>query len=291
MLSRRSFAASLAAFLVLPSLVEARERGELLRKLGQRRKEGPRAEQAGKRRSKDAVTVSYGPAKLDIYAPDGARDLPVVMFVHGGGWDKGNRKYVQNKPEYLNGKGYVFVSIDYRLLPQTQVADQAKDVEAAFAYVRRNIGRHGGDPGRIAVMGHSAGCHLTALTGLRGGLPGVAALVLSDVESYDLVAFMQAGKRKNIYGDVFTDPAQWQSLSPTTYAGTRPHPPIFIAYSKTRGHKEAAETFAARLKASGARVALFDGRAYNHFTMGRNFGSEEGGMTGAAMAFLAGALG
>ena len=286
MLSRRTFALSLAAFTLLPGLAEARERGELLRRISGRRKGGAQAERAGKRRGEGPVTVSYGPAKLDIYAPDGARNLPVVMFVHGGGWDKGNRKYVQKKPEYLTGKGYVFVSIDYRLLPQTQVADQAKDVEAAFAYVRKNIGRHGGVPGRIAVMGHSAGCHLTALTGLRGGLPGAAALVLSDVESYDLVAFMQAGKRKNIYGDVFADPAQWESLSPATYAGTHPVPPVFIAYSKTRGHKEAAETFAAKLKSSGARVTLYDGRAYNHLSMGRNFGSEEGGMTGAAMQFL-----
>ncbi len=286
MLTRRSFALSFAAFVAMPSLAEARERGELLRRLAERRKGGAQAEGGGRRGGISPVTVSYGPAKLDIYAPDGARNLPVVMFVHGGGWDKGTRKYVQKKPEYLTSHGYVFVSIDYRLMPQTQVADQARDVEAAVAYVRRNIGRYGGDPDRVAVMGHSAGCHLTALTGLRGGLPGAAALVLNDVESYDLTAFMQAGKRKNIYGEVFTDPAQWESLSPTTYVGTHPVPPVFIAYSKTRGHREAAEIFASKLKASGVRVTLYDGRAYSHFSINRGFGAEEGGMTGAVMDFL-----
>ena len=87
-----------------------------------------------------------------------------------------NRGYVQKKPEYFLKNGYVFALIGYRLLPEADMAAQARDVEAAHACVRANIARHGGDPARIAVMGHSAGCHLAALTGIRGGLPGVAAL-------------------------------------------------------------------------------------------------------------------
>jgi acetyl esterase/lipase len=288
MLSRRSFVVLLAAFTLLPGLAEARERGELLRRISEKRKERQQAEKQGKRRGK--VTVSYGPAKLDIYAPENARGLPVVMFVHGGGWKNGTRGYVQEKPGFFTGKGYVFVSIDYRMLPEAEVAVQAKDVEAAFAFVRGNIARYGGDPARIAVMGHSAGCHLAALTGLRGGLKGVSALVLNDVENYDLEAFMQAGTKPRIYGEAFPDPSQWHDLSPTTYVSTGSHPPIFIAFSKTRGHREAAQTFAAKLKAAGARVTLYDGSAYSHFAINRGFGSEEGGMTGAAMAFLNAAL-
>jgi acetyl esterase/lipase len=288
MLTRRAFAASLAAFTLLPSFAEARERGELLRRISEKRKGAAQAEPKAKRQGK--VTVSYGPAKLDIYAPENARGLPVVMFIHGGGWKNGTRGYVQEKPGFFTGKGYVFVSIDYRMLPEAEVAAQAKDVEAAFAFVRRNIARYGGDPARIAVMGHSAGCHLTALSGLRGGLNGVAALVLNDVENYDLEAFMQAGTKSRIYGEAFPDPSQWHDLSPATYVSAGSHPPIFIAFSKTRGHREAAQTFAARLKAAGARVTLYDGSAYSHFAINRGFGSEEGGMTGATMAFLNAAL-
>ncbi len=290
MLSRRSFTVSLAAFLAFPGFAEARERGELLRRISEKRKGEPNARALGKRRGKDKVTVSYGPAKLDIYTAPGAKGQPVVMFVHGGGWENGNRGYVQKKPEFFLKNGYVFVSIDYRMLPEAEVATQAKDVEAAYAYVRKNIAAHGGDPARIAVMGHSAGCHLTALTGMRGGLPGVSALVLSDVEIYDVEALMQSGKKQKIYGEAFSDPSQWRALSPTTYIGTDRHPPTFIAYSKVKGHAEAAETFASKLKSAGAQVTLFDGRAYSHFSMGRNFGSESGGMTGAVMAFLAGAM-
>ena len=237
------------------------------------------------------VTLSYGPAKLDVYAPLNANGLPVLFFIHGGGWKNGTRKYVQSKPEFFLNKGYVFVSIDYRMLPQAEVAVQAQDVEAAFAYVRANIGKYGGDPDRIAVMGHSAGCHLAALTGLRGGLPGVAALVLNDVENYDLEAFMKAGRKPWLYGEAFSDPAQWHVLSPTTYISSGRHPPIMIAYSSVRGHQEAATTFARKLKAAGASVSVYDGRAYSHFAINRGFGDEEGGMTGATMAFLKGVLG
>jgi acetyl esterase/lipase len=292
MLTRRSFAVSLAAFTLLPALAEARERGELLRRWREKRKAGAQAEAAAKRQGKsnDKVTVSYGPAKLDIYAAPGAKGQPVVMFVHGGGWENGNRGYVQKKPEFFLKNGYVFVSIDYRMLPEADVATQAKDVEAAYAYVRANIARHGGDPARIAVMGHSAGCHLAALTGIRGGLPGVAALVLNDSEAYDVAAAASSGRKDRIYGKAFPDPALWRALSPVTYSGAGRHPAVLIAYSKFRGHREAAQSFAAKLKAAGTKVTLYDGRAYSHFSINRSFGTEEGGMTGATMEFLSSAL-
>jgi acetyl esterase/lipase len=291
MLTRRTFAASLAVLLAMPSLAEARERGELLKRIAKRREGNAQVDQPENRLNREKVTISYGPAKLDIYAPKDTQNLPVMMHIHGGGWKNGNRGYVQKKPEYFTGKGYVFVSIDYRLLPEAEVAVQANDVEAAFAYLRKNIAKYGGDPARIAVMGHSAGCHLAALTGLRGGLPGVGALVLCDVENYDLEAFMAAKTKDKIYGSAFPDPSQWEALSPTTYAGTRQHPPVLIAYSRVRGHREAAVKFAGKLEAAGTDVALFDGRAYSHFSINRGFGTEEGGMTGATMAFLSRALG
>lgn len=122
-------------------------------------------------------TFDYGPARLDIYARAGASSLPVALFIHGGAWRAGNRTNVDIKPRFLLDNGFCFVSIDYRMLPKADVATQANDVEQAYRYVRANIARYGGDPNRIAVMGHSAGSHLAALTGLRGGLPGVAALV------------------------------------------------------------------------------------------------------------------
>ncbi|TIV63143.1 MAG: alpha/beta hydrolase, partial [Mesorhizobium sp.] len=91
---------------------------------------------AGRPGQPEPQTLDYGPAKLDIYAPAGAKNLPVVFFVHGGAWRFGKRSQVGSKPDFLLANGFVFVSIDYRMLPEADVATQAGDVEKAYAYVR-----------------------------------------------------------------------------------------------------------------------------------------------------------
>ncbi|MGX7875180.1 alpha/beta hydrolase [Mesorhizobium sp. ORM6] len=236
-------------------------------------------------------TFDYGPAKLDIYAPDGAKGLPVVFFVHGGAWQFGKRTQVNAKPAFLLANGFCFVSIDYRMLPEADVATQAADVEKAYAYVRANIAQYGGDPKRIVGMGHSAGCHLIALTGMRGGLPGVAALILDDTRAYDLALLAKNGGMVRAYARVFSDPAQWAALSPASYVAGRKHPPTFIAYSRADGRGEESKAFADRLRATGTAVTLFDGSAYTHMSINRDFGSEGDALTAAALAFLKSTIG
>ncbi|UVK56743.1 alpha/beta hydrolase [Mesorhizobium sp. AR02] len=236
-------------------------------------------------------TFDYGPAKLDVYAPDGAKNLPVVFFVHGGAWEFGKRSQVGAKPTFLLANGFCFVSIDYRMLPEADVATQANDVEKAYAYVRANIAGHGGDPKRIVGMGHSAGCHLIALTGMRGGLPGVAGLLLDDTRAYDLVALEKNGGMVRAYARVFSDPSQWAALSPANYVDGRKHPPTFIAYSGASGRGEDSKALAERLRATGTKVTLFDGSAYTHMSINRDFGGDGDALTGAALAFLKSTVG
>ncbi|RVB97682.1 alpha/beta hydrolase, partial [Mesorhizobium sp. M7A.F.Ca.CA.002.15.2.1] len=69
------------------------------------------ASAAWKTRRPTPETFDYGPAKLDIYAPDGATGLPVVFFVHGGTWQFGKRSQVDAKPAFLLANGFCFVSI------------------------------------------------------------------------------------------------------------------------------------------------------------------------------------
>nr|WP_244420795.1 alpha/beta hydrolase [Mesorhizobium japonicum] len=236
-------------------------------------------------------TFDYGPAKLDIYAPDGASGLPVVFFVHGGAWEFGKRSQVGAKPAFLLANGFCFVSIDYRMLPEADVATQAADVENAYAYVRANIAKHGGDPKRIVGMGHSAGCHLIALTGMRGGLPGVAGLLLDDTRAYDLAALEKNGGMVRAYARVFSDPSQWAALSPASYVDGRKHPPTFIAYSGAPGRGEESKAFAERLRATGTEVTLFDGSAYTHMSINRDFGRDGDALTAAAVTFLKSTVG
>lgn len=249
------------------------------------------ASAASRRRSPSPQTFDYGPARLDIYSRDGARNLPVVFYIHGGAWRAGNRNNVDSKPAFLLDNGFCFVSIDYRLLPKADVATQADDVEQAYRYVRANIAKHGGDPDRMAVMGHSAGCHLAALTGLRGGLPGVAALVLGDTKAYDLEALARSGGMTRAYARAFPDPAQWRALSPAAHVGGRKYPPTFIAYSRASGRATVSRAFAERLRATGTVVTLFDGSAYSHMSIDRAFGDEGDALTSAVMIFLKSALG
>src|SRR5882724_6498725 len=101
--------------------------------------------------------------KVDIYAPEGAKNLPVVFWIHGGGWQAGDRTNIQVKPQAFADKGFVFVSTGYRLLPDVDMGTIIRDVAKSVRWVHDHIGEHGGDANRILVMGHSAGAQLAAL--------------------------------------------------------------------------------------------------------------------------------
>jgi triacylglycerol lipase len=114
--------------------------------------------------------IAYGAdplQKLDVYAPEGAqgKKLPVLLFVHGGGFTRGTAKgdfYPQNIPEWAAKNGMVGISIDYRLAPKDPWPAGAKDLASAIAWTKANIAKYGGDPDRIVLFGHSAGANHVA---------------------------------------------------------------------------------------------------------------------------------
>lgn len=117
---------------------------------------------------KDYFDIEYGQdplQKLDIHhlKNEEGQKRPVIVFIHGGGWtseDKSNTRF--SAIAWIN-KGYTVVSINYRLAPNVKHPDQINDCAMAFKWVIENINNYGGDPDNIAVIGHSAGAHLTAL--------------------------------------------------------------------------------------------------------------------------------
>src|SRR5262245_18895750 len=119
---------------------------------------------------KDTVVkkdLTYGKddkQKLDVYSPKGAKGLPVVAYVHGGEWTKGDKAEVSYKPKLFTENCVVFASINYRLSPAAKHPAHVSDVAAALRWLTDNVGDHGGDPKKIVLMGHSAGCHLVVLT-------------------------------------------------------------------------------------------------------------------------------
>jgi len=100
---------------------------------------------------------------LDIYAPAGAKNLPVVFWIHGGGWQQGDKTDVKLKPQWFMDHGFVFVSTNYRLLPEVDMGTLIRDVAKAAGWVSKHIAEHGGDPKRVLVGGHSAGAQLAAI--------------------------------------------------------------------------------------------------------------------------------
>jgi acetyl esterase/lipase len=232
------------------------------------------------------ITVDYGPSRLDIHDSAPGKRLPVLLYIHGGAWQVGSRKDVDAKPTFFRDLGYLFVSADYRLGPFNKPDRQEADVAAAYRWVRKNIALHGGDPSRIVVMGHSAGSHLIALTALRGDMPGVAGLILNDIQMYDIAKYaaLRGGLPRH-FSYLFPE-RKWADLSPVTHLGSAPIPTTLIAYSQMRLSRELSLDFAATLKASGGNVSTFDGRAYRHIDIDRMIGKENGGISAAIAAFL-----
>jgi acetyl esterase/lipase len=121
--------------------------------------------------------ISYGPDprhKLDLYLPDGAgagvgagaKPRKTLVFIHGGGWRRGNKDRYGFVGRAFSQAGYVVVLINYRLFPKARFPDFVEDAARAVSWVRENVRRHGGDPEQIFLMGHSAGAHIAALLAL-----------------------------------------------------------------------------------------------------------------------------
>src|SRR4051794_15461364 len=89
---------------------------------------------------------------LDVYAPVGARMLPVVFWIHGGGWQTGDKSEVNRKPQAFVDRGFVFVSTNYRLLPDVDMGTIVRDVAKSAGWVHGQIARYGGDPKRLLIM-------------------------------------------------------------------------------------------------------------------------------------------
>lgn len=240
-----------------------------------------------------------GDLRLDVHSPVKAlrasifrSGAPVVLYVHGGGWTKGDRKRVFRIPEWLTSRGYLMVSIDYRKIPHTNIDGQAADVIAALQWTRRNIRQYGGDPDRIVLMGHSAGAHLVALVAARGEARGVRGVVANDVQAYDLVAYVtKRGTIGPMFGTAFTDePANWVRWSPITYARNAGQlPPHLVLYSRSQGERRRSISigYANVLKSRGAQVTVFDGSAYTHGAIAARLGRPGDAASRAIEAFLA----
>jgi arylformamidase len=234
-------------------------------------------------------TVIYGShlrQQIDLYAPDQALgDAPLIVYIHGGGWHIGNHKLVQDKPGHFTAQGYVFASAGYRLLPEAPVEQQAADLGAALRALRAQSEDYGFDPGRIVLMGHSAGAHLAALIATDPQYAGdafgaIKGVVLLDGAGYDVALAIATPTMElpTLYRDVFgSDPARHRALSPITHAGGKDAPDWLALYVAERATSQAqSERLVAALSKAGARAEAVAISGTNHGRMNREIGTEAG---------------
>ncbi len=216
-------------------------------------------------------TISYGSdalQTLDFWRAKGAEGpAPLVVFVHGGGWKRGSKDNAtgQFKPVHYPGEGYAFASINYRLVPDATVEQQAADVAGAVKALVDRAGVLGMDPRRIVIMGHSAGAHLVALVGtdekyLRGAglsFADIAGVIPIDGAAYDVPAQTKDGPpiMQATYKQAFgTDPARQKVLSPTLQAAAPNAPQFLLLYVQRPDGVRQAKALGAALEAGGSRV-------------------------------------
>ncbi|MEA2731474.1 MAG: hypothetical protein QOF70_5949, partial [Acetobacteraceae bacterium] len=121
------------------------------------------APKAGVAETQDVRYAAGDRHQLDIYAPEGERSAPVIVFIYGGGWKDGNKGDYRFVAATLASRGFLTVVPDYRLFPSVRFPAFLRDNAAAVAWTKGNISRYGGDPGRIFLMGHSAGAYNVAM--------------------------------------------------------------------------------------------------------------------------------
>ncbi|MET9378189.1 alpha/beta hydrolase [Streptomyces sp. NPDC002992] len=252
-----------------------------------------------------AITPGYRPRLLDVQLPDGEGPFAAVVWIHGGGWLDGDRRYPPPTvpAALLHGAvlaaGLALVSIDYRHSLEAPFPAQLHDVKAAIRYIRRFAGELGIAPDRIAVWGESAGGHLAALAGLVGpgsanaealegahgvatGDTGVRAVVdwygVSDLPAlagHPLPGMPPGGEFPDPYeallgGTEAERPGLALAASPVTYARDSTPPPFLLIHGTRDGLVpfSQSEALAEALVGVGGDVTLRPVEGADHIFLG-----------------------
>jgi acetyl esterase/lipase len=256
-----------------------------------------RAPKSGVVVTRDVAYGSHPRQILDVFRPSTGRNLPVVIFLHGGAFIRGNKSV--NDEVYANvlyffaRHGSLGINAEYRLAPEVRYPGIAEDVGAMVAWARANVATLGGDPERIILVGHSAGATHIATYVLdpkarpaQGHGVRAMALISGRLRADARPDNPNAGGVRAYYGD---DSAEYDAVSPVTYVENLDIP-VFIANAE---HENPL------LDIYGAeflhRVSLLRGRSprfvqlarHNHISMAAHFNTEENTLGCEILDFIA----
>jgi acetyl esterase/lipase len=238
--------------------------------------------------------------RLDIYSPKSiTHPLPVLLWIFGNRWSRGSKNHPP--PLYLISRGYIVISIDYRLSGEAPFPAAIEDCKAAVRWIRANAAAYHFDPDHIGAWGHSAGGHLAALLGTSGGVAelegtGDNATFSSRVQAVcdmsgpsDILQFYETISNSNdgmarrdrssieqfLGGSVEQNRAKAIAASPTTYV-SKDDPPFLIIHGEEDMTipVNQSEVLASKLKAAGVQVTLIMPEGRGHGVGGRSFAPE-----------------
>ncbi|HMI07967.1 MAG TPA: alpha/beta hydrolase [Flavobacterium sp.] len=159
---------------------------------------------------------------------------PVIIFVHGGNWNTGNKNSYGLLGRNFARKGIITVIPDYTLSPNADYDAMAKEIAAAIRWTKENISKYGGDPNQVFITGHSAGGHLAALAVMNpkyGIAPkSISGIILNDAAGLDMKNYLEENPPtgEHDYLATWTDnPQQWQDASPI-YFLDKDTPPFLV---------------------------------------------------------------
>lgn len=186
-------------------------------------------------------TASAEKPQLNVFKPkDSLTPHDVLIFVHGGNWNSGNKETYSVLGRNFARQDYVTVVPGYTLSPFVNYDGMAKEIAEAIKWTRENIAVYGGKPDRIFLMGHSAGGHLVALAAMSpkylNNPDYIKGIILDDAAGLDMYSYLQENPPgSEDYYDVTwtTNPKEWKLASPYYYLGENTPPILMYLGTKT----------------------------------------------------------
>jgi acetyl esterase/lipase len=227
--------------------------------------------------------------KLDVYRPAGKSNLPVLVFLHGGAWTRGDRSLYVFLGSRMAREDFLTVIPSYRLSPKHAHPAHVDDAAAAIAWTLKNINSYGGDSRRVFLAGHSSGGHLVSLVALEpghlrrfGANPAALRGVFSLSGVYDVR--IAEGRPSAVFPG---DREVLRAASPLTHARAGA-PPFLVGYCQWDYLllPQQARQFHAALKDAGAESELLYVAGENHISEMVRVADEQDATAAAMLRFM-----
>ncbi len=239
---------------------------------------------------KDEVVNEDGKDLLDIYMPEEANNVPVIVFFHGGGLRIGNKEDAQEVATRFVAAGVGVVSANYRLSPAVMHPAHVRDAAAATAWAIENIARYGGNPRNIYVGGHSAGAYLATLLVLdsshlaRHGITPEMTQGAIAISPFLYVEETAKVRPKVVWGN---DPVNWlaASVTPHIQAGKKP---VLVIYADgdAQWRKQQNQAFVAAMRLVANKAQVFEVPDRDHMSLINGINRKDDEILGLVLKFI-----